>query len=54
MPIATVLRTVRELGFCDCRFLIDIKDVQTVFGRNGSTCANPIPQQPPQSSIPDP
>ena len=35
-------------------FDIDIKDVQTVFGRNGSTCANPIPQQPPQSSIPDP
>jgi uncharacterized repeat protein (TIGR01451 family) len=27
---------------------IDIKDVQKVFGRDGSTCANPIPAQPPQ------
>jgi len=26
---------------------IDIKDVQKVFGRNGSTCANPIPPQDP-------
>jgi hypothetical protein len=29
-------------------FDIDIKDVQKVFGRNGSTCANPIPPQSPQ------
>jgi hypothetical protein len=27
---------------------IDIKDVQKVFGRDGSTCAAPIPPQPPQ------
>jgi hypothetical protein len=26
---------------------IDIKDVQKVFGRDGSTCQNPIPAQPP-------
>ena len=26
---------------------IDIKDLQRVFGRNGSTCQNPIPAQPP-------
>jgi hypothetical protein len=26
---------------------IDIKDLQKVFGRDGSTCANPIPAQPP-------
>jgi len=35
-------------------FDIDIKDLQTVFGRNGSTCANPIPPQPPAPSTPDP
>jgi hypothetical protein len=35
-------------------FDIDIKDVQTVFGRNGSTCRNPIPAQPPLTTIPDP
>ena len=34
-------------------FDIDIKDVQKVFGRNGSTCANPIPPQPPQAAPPD-
>ena len=28
-------------------FDIDIKDLQNVFGRDGSTCANPIPPQPP-------
>jgi hypothetical protein len=26
---------------------IDVKDLQKVFGRNGSTCQNPIPDQPP-------
>jgi hypothetical protein len=26
---------------------IDIKDIQKVFGRDGSTCENPIPAQPP-------
>ena len=26
---------------------IDIKDVQKVFGRDGSTCQLPIPEQPP-------
>ena len=35
-------------------FDIDIKDVQTVFGRNGSSCASPVPAQPPQASVPDP
>jgi len=35
-------------------FDIDIKDLQTVFGRNGSTCANPIPDQVPGSQVPDP
>jgi hypothetical protein len=35
-------------------FDIDIKDLQTVFGRNGSTCANPIPDQNPGSMVPDP
>jgi hypothetical protein len=25
---------------------VDIKDLQKVFGRNGSTCANPVPPQP--------
>jgi hypothetical protein len=29
-------------------FDIDIKDLQKVFGRNGSTCENPSPPQPPQ------
>jgi uncharacterized repeat protein (TIGR01451 family) len=33
-------------------FDIDIKDVQKVFGRNGSTCQNPIPPQPPEQSAP--
>jgi hypothetical protein len=28
-------------------FDIDIKDLQKVFGRDGSTCQNPIPPQPP-------
>ena len=28
-------------------FDIDIKDLQKVFGRDGSTCQNPIPAQPP-------
>jgi hypothetical protein len=28
-------------------FDIDIKDLQKVFGRNGSTCEQPIPDQPP-------
>jgi hypothetical protein len=28
-------------------FDIDIKDLQKVFGRNGSTCQQPIPGQPP-------
>jgi hypothetical protein len=27
---------------------IDIKDVQKVFGRDGSTCQNPLPPQMPQ------
>jgi hypothetical protein len=35
-------------------FDIDIKDLQTVFGRNGSTCDAPIPDQNPGSMIPDP
>jgi hypothetical protein len=35
-------------------FDIDIKDLQTVFGRNGSTCRTPIPDQPPGPQIPDP
>jgi hypothetical protein len=35
-------------------FDIDIKDLQFVFGRNGSTCDNPIPDQLPQVQIPDP
>jgi hypothetical protein len=35
-------------------FDIDIKDLQTVFGRNGSTCIKPIPDQPPLNPIPDP
>jgi hypothetical protein len=26
-------------------FDVDIKDLQKVFGRNGSTCENPIPPQ---------
>jgi hypothetical protein len=33
---------------------VDIKDVQFVFGRNGSTCEDPIPNQEPQPSLPDP
>jgi hypothetical protein len=35
-------------------FDIDIKDLQTVFGRNGSTCDAPIPDQDPNPQIPDP
>jgi hypothetical protein len=35
-------------------FDIDIKDLQFVFGRNGSTCLSPIPDQDPQPPIPDP
>jgi hypothetical protein len=35
-------------------FDIDIKDLQFVFGRNGSTCLEPIPDQDPQPAIPDP
>ncbi len=30
---------------------VDIKDLQKVFGRNGSTCANPVPAQP---ALPEP
>ena len=30
---------------------VDIKDLQKVFGRNGSTCANPVP---PQNALPAP
>ena len=33
-------------------FDIDIKDLQFVFGRDGSTCENPIPLQPPSAPIP--
>jgi hypothetical protein len=32
-------------------FDIDIKDLQKVFGRDGSTCANPIPAQPPAAGL---
>jgi hypothetical protein len=35
-------------------FDIDIKDLQTVFGRNGSLCKLPIPDQPPGPQTPDP
>lgn len=35
-------------------FDIDIKDLQFVFGRNGSTCLTPVPPQDPQPPIPDP
>jgi hypothetical protein len=35
-------------------FDIDIKDLQTVFGRNGSMCSSPIPTQNPNSQVPDP
>jgi len=30
-------------------FDIDVKDLQFVFGRDGSTCQSPIPEQPPGS-----
>jgi hypothetical protein len=30
-------------------FDVDIKDLQKVFGRNGSTCENPVPPQDPQA-----
>jgi hypothetical protein len=30
---------------------IDIKDLQKVFGRDGSTCQNPIPAQPPAAGL---
>jgi hypothetical protein len=33
-------------------FDIDIKDLQFVFGRDGSTCQNPIPDQPPMPPSP--
>ncbi len=33
---------------------IDIKDVQFVFGRHGSTCQAPIPPQPPKQPVPPP
>jgi hypothetical protein len=35
-------------------FDIDIKDLQTVFGRNGSTCNVPQPDQLPNVMVPDP
>jgi hypothetical protein len=35
-------------------FDVDIKDLQFVFGRNGSTCDAPVPPQDPQPPIPDP
>jgi uncharacterized repeat protein (TIGR01451 family) len=35
-------------------FDIDIKDLQFVFGRNGSNCIDPIPDQDPQPAVPDP
>jgi uncharacterized repeat protein (TIGR01451 family) len=35
-------------------FDVDIKDLQFVFGRNGSTCTAPIPPQNPQPPVPDP
>jgi hypothetical protein len=31
---------------------IDIKDIQKVFGRNGSTCQDPVPPQPPLPAPP--
>jgi hypothetical protein len=33
---------------------IDIKDLQFVFGRDGSTCQDPMPDQPPVESEPGP
>ncbi len=33
-------------------FDIDIKDLQKVFGRNESTCENPVPPQPPEEPPP--
>ena len=33
---------------------IDVKDIQFVFGRIGSTCANPNPPQPPVNPKADP
>jgi hypothetical protein len=33
-------------------FDIDIKDVQKVYGRNGSTCGMPVPDQPPEPPPP--
>jgi hypothetical protein len=35
-------------------FDIDIKDLQKVFGRNGSTCQDPIPDQDPSPTDPPP
>jgi hypothetical protein len=32
-------------------FDIDIKDLQKVYGRDGSTCQNPIPPQPPLTGL---
>jgi hypothetical protein len=34
-------------------FDIDIKDLQKVFGRNGSTCDNPVPPQPAEPPPPE-
>jgi hypothetical protein len=33
---------------------VDVKDMQKVFGRNGSTCASPVPPQPPLLQPGDP
>jgi hypothetical protein len=35
-------------------FDVDIKDLQKVFGRNGSTCANPIPPYQGESPVSPP
>ena len=41
-----------EPALKDCD--VDIKDLQKVFGRNGSTCANPVPPQDPFPAPGDP
>ena len=33
---------------------VDIKDIQKVFGRDGSTCQDPLPAQPPLAPLPAP
>ena len=33
---------------------VDVKDLQKVFGRNGSTCASPVPRQDPLPQAGDP